>query len=130
MDQGRDPQQLKLRCENDYNKQLIVREICEEWFAKVAINKVCCKDDARVFEIHVYPKIGKRICDEVSLQEWSTLLFNITDQAKTVAVKVLGNLKLIMRWGCIHGKLQNQPLQSVKIKIKLSLEGLHVHYFD
>ncbi|EPF71952.1 Arm DNA-binding domain-containing protein [Acinetobacter rudis] len=97
LDQGRDPQQIKLRRDDDYNKQPTVKDICTEWFDKIAINKVSCKDDARAFEIHVYPKVGKRICDEVSLQEWSNLLFKIAEDAKTVSVKVLGNLKMIMR---------------------------------
>lgn len=114
LDQGRDPQQIKLRRDDDYNKQPTVKDICTEWFDKIAINKVSCKDDARAFEIHVYPKVGKRICDEVSLQEWSNLLFKIAEDAKTVSVKVLGNLKMIMRWGCIHGRLNNQPIQHIK----------------
>lgn len=114
LDQGKDPMQLKLKGESDYLKQVTVKEICDLWFNSIAINKVSYKDDYRAFELHVYPKVGKRICDEISLQEWSSLLFEIASEAKTVAVKVLGNLRQIMRWGCIHGKLQNQPIQHLK----------------
>ncbi len=114
LDQGKDPHQLKLKREVAYIKQLTVKEICIQWFNNIAIGKVSQKDDSRAFEMHVYPRMGRRICDEVSLQEWSELLFTITKNAKTVAVKVLGNLKMIMRWGCIHGKLQTQPIQHIK----------------
>lgn len=41
-------------------------------------------------------------------------MLSIVSYAKTVAVKVLGNLKLIMRWGCIHGKLQEQTLLHIR----------------
>lgn len=114
LDQGRDPTQLKLKGESDYLKQATVKEICDLWFSITATHKVSYKDDYRAFELHVYPRIGKRICDEITLQEWSSMLFEITSDAKTVAVKVLGNLRQIMRWGCIHGKLQNQTLQHLK----------------
>lgn len=114
LDQGKDPYQLKLKTEQNYFSQPTVKEICTEWFNKVAVSKVSMKDDSRAFELHVYPVIGKRICDEVGLQEWSQLLFSIAENARTVAVKVLGNLKLIMRWGCVHGKLINQPLQHLR----------------
>ena len=114
LDQGKDPLQLKLKREDDYAKQPTVKEICDIWFNTIGINKVACKDDYRAFEIHVYPRVGKRICDDISLQEWSELLFAIVTNARTVAVKILGNLKLIMRWGCIHGKLNNQPIQHLK----------------
>lgn len=114
LDQGKDPLQLKLKGESDYLKQLTVRDICDLWFNTVAIGKVSCKDDLRAFEMHVYPRIGKRFCDDVTLQEWSELLFDIAGEVKTVAVKVLGNLKMIMRWGCIHGKLKHQPIQHLK----------------
>lgn len=114
LDQAKDPFQLKLKREDAYVKQPTVKEICDHWFNTIAISKVSCKDDFRAFELHVYPRIGKRICDEVTLQEWSELLFAIAKDAKTVAVKVLGNLKMLMRWGCIHGKLQNQPIQHLK----------------
>ncbi|MBI1450413.1 integrase family protein [Acinetobacter sp. FL51] len=114
LDQGKDPMQLKLKGESDYLKQLTVNEICDLWFNTIAVNKVSKKDDHRAFEIHVYPKIGRRICDDVSLQEWSELLFEITANAKSVAVKVLGNLRMILRWGCIHGKLKHQPIQHLR----------------
>lgn len=114
LDQGKDPMQLKLKGESDYLKQLTVKEICDLWFNTIAVNKVSKEYDLRAFEIHVYPRIGRRICDDVTLQEWSSLLFEITDGAKTVAVKILGNLKMIMRWGCVHGKLMNQPIQHLK----------------
>jgi len=114
LDQGKNPIQLKLKDNNDYLKQMTVKEISEEWFASVAINKVSYKDDHRAFELHVYPRIGKQLCDDVALQEWSKLLFDIARDAKTVAVKVLGNLKMIMRWGCVHGKLNNQPIQHLR----------------
>ena len=114
LDQGKDPLQLKLKGESDYLKQLTVKDICDLWFNTVAIGKVSCKDDLRAFEMHVYPRIGKRFCDEVTLQEWSELLFDIAGEVKSVAVKVLGNLKMIMRWGCIHGKLKHQPIQHLK----------------
>ena len=114
LDQGKDPMQLKMKRENDYKQQLTVKDICDDWFNTVKIHKVSYADDYRAFEIHVYPRIGKRICDEVTLHEWSQLLFEIASYAKTVSTNVLGNLKMIMRWGCIHGKLQNQPIQHLK----------------
>ncbi len=114
LDQNKDPYQLKLKREESYSKQPTVKEICTEWFEAVGYEKIAYKDDLRAFEIHVYPRIGKRICDEVTLQEWSELLFAITKDAKTVAVKILGNLRMIMRWGCIHGKLQQQPIQHLR----------------
>lgn len=114
LDQGKDPQQLKLKREVEYIAQPTVKEICTEWFTKVAKDKVSQPDDLRAFEIHVFPRCGKRICDDVSLQEWSRILFSITEDAKTVAVKVLSNLRLIMRWGCVHGKLKNQPLEHLR----------------
>lgn len=114
LDQGKDPMQLKLKGESDYLKQLTVKDICDLWFNTVAIHKVSYKDDYRAFELHVYPRIGRRICDDVSLQEWSQLLFDIAADAKTVSIKVLGNLRMIMRWGCIHGKLQHQPIQHLR----------------
>ena len=114
LDQGKDPMQLKLKGESDYLKQPTVKEICELWFNTIAVHKVSSKDDSRAFEIHVYPRIGRRICDDVSLQEWSELLFEIAANARTVSVKVLGNLRMIMRWGCIHGKLKYQPIQHLR----------------
>lgn len=114
LDQGKDPMQLKLKGESDYLKQPTVKEICELWFNTIAAHKVSSKDDSRAFEIHVYPRIGRRICDDVSLQEWSELLFEIAANARTVSVKVLGNLRMIMRWGCIHGKLKYQPIQHLR----------------
>lgn len=114
LDQGKDPMQLKLKGESDYLKQPTVKEICELWFNTIAANKVSSKYDSRAFEIHVYPRIGRRICDDVSLQEWSELLFEIAANARTVSVKVLGNLRMIMRWGCIHGKLKYQPIQHLR----------------
>ena len=114
LDQGKDPYQLKLKKETNYSNQPTVKEICTQWFEKVGGDKISSKDDSRAFEIHVYPMVGKRICDEITLQEWSQLLFNIVDNARTVAVKILGNLKMIMRWGCIYGKLQNQTLHHLK----------------
>ncbi|WP_286713716.1 tyrosine-type recombinase/integrase [Acinetobacter sp. UBA2581] len=114
LDQGKDPMQLKLKGESDYLKQPTVKEICELWFNTIAVHKISSKDDSRAFEIHVYPRIGRRICDDVSLQEWSELLFEIAANARTVSVKVLGNLRMIMRWGCIHGKLKYQPIQHLK----------------
>ncbi|WP_180030952.1 site-specific integrase [Acinetobacter sp. YH12245] len=114
LDQGKDPMQLKLKGESDYLKQPTVKEICELWFNTIAVHKISSKDDSRAFEIHVYPRIGRRICDDVSLQEWSELLFEIAANARTVSVKVLGNLRMIMRWGCIHGKLKYQPIQHLR----------------
>lgn len=114
LDLGKDPIQLKLKSENDYLSQPTVQEICDLWFNTIAVKKVSFKDNFRAFELHVYPRIGKRLCDEVTLQEWSQLLFDIAADVNTVALKVLGNLKMIMRWGCIHGKLQNQPIQHLK----------------
>lgn len=114
LDQGKDPFQLKLKSETNYLKQLTVKEICDQWFTTIAFGKVSTKDNFRAFEIHLYPHLGKRICDEVTLQEWSELLFKITSEAKSVSVKILSNLKLIMRWGCIHGRINNQPLQHLK----------------
>lgn len=114
LDQGKDPMQLKMKRENDYKQQMTVKDICDEWFNTVKIQKVSYTDDYRAFELHVYPRVGKRICDEVTLHEWSQLLLEIASYAKTVSTKVLGNLKMIMRWGCIHGKLQNQPIQHLK----------------
>lgn len=114
LDQGKDPQQLKLKREIEYCAQPTVKEICTEWFTKVAKDKVSQPDDLRAFEIHVFPRCGKRICDDVSLQEWSSILFSIAEDAKTVAVKVLSNLRLIMRWGCVHGKLKNQTLEHLR----------------
>ena len=114
LDQGKDPMQLKLKGESNYLKQPTVKEICELWFNTIAVHKVSSKDDSRAFEIHVYPRIGRRICDDVSLQEWSELLFEIAANARTVSVKVLGNLRMIMRWGCIHGKLKYQPIQHLR----------------
>ncbi|MEK7740028.1 MAG: Arm DNA-binding domain-containing protein, partial [Pseudomonadota bacterium] len=114
LDQGKDPFQLKLKSETNYLKQLTVKEICDQWFTTIAFGKVSTKDNFRAFEIHLYPHLGKRICDEVTLQEWSELLFKITSDAKSVSVKILSNLKLIMRWGCIHGRINNQPLQHLK----------------
>lgn len=114
LDQGKDPMQLKLKGESDYLKQPTVKEICELWFNTIAVHKVSSKDDSRAFEIHVYPRIGRRICNDVSLQEWSELLFEIAANARTVSVKVLGNLRMIMRWGCIHGKLKYQPIQHLR----------------
>lgn len=114
LDQGKDPMQLKLKGESDYLKQPTIKEICELWFNTIAVHKISSKDDSRAFEIHVYPRIGRRICDDVSLQEWSELLFEIAANARTVSVKVLGNLRMIMRWGCIHGKLKYQPIQHLR----------------
>ncbi len=114
LEQGKDPQQLKLKQETDYSQQMTVKEICTEWFDKVAHRKASQPDDKRAFEIHLYPKCGKRICDEITLREWSSMLFEIVEKANTVAVKILGNLKMIMRWGCVHGKLQNQTLAHLK----------------
>lgn len=115
LDQGQDPQREKMNKDASYRDQLTVKEISTEWFTKVAKDKVAQPVDLRAFEIHVFPKMGKRICDDVTLQEWSNLLFEIAEDAETVAVKVLGNLRLIMRWGCVHGKLKNQPLQNLKV---------------
>lgn len=114
LDQGKDPLQLKLKKEASYIAQPTVRQISEEWFNIVAKDKVSVDVDKRSFEIHVYPRLGKRICDEVTLQEWSQLLFTIASYAKTVSVKILGNLKMIMRWGAIHGKLKYTTLQHLR----------------
>ncbi|WPP56422.1 site-specific integrase [Acinetobacter pittii] len=114
LDKGRDPLQLKLKKETAYLAQPTVRQICLEFFETAAAHKAACKDDKRAFELHVFPRLGKRICDEVTLQEWSQLLFTIVSYAKTVAIKVLGNLKLIMKWGCIHGKLKEQTLLHIR----------------
>ncbi|ENV33161.1 hypothetical protein [Acinetobacter gerneri] len=99
LDQGRDPQQLKFKRATDYISQPTVKEISKVWFLKVAKDKVAQPDDMRAFELHLYPKCGKRICDEITLQEWSSILFDIAEKANTVAVKILGNLRMIMRWG-------------------------------
>ncbi|MCG2572283.1 integrase family protein [Acinetobacter sp. ME22] len=114
LDQGKDPLQLKLKEEVTYIAQPTVKQISDEWFAVIAKDKVSVEGDKRAFEIHVYPRLGKRICDEVTLQEWSKLLFTIAGYAKTVSVKILGNLKMIMRWGSIHGKLKYTTLQHLR----------------
>ena len=66
-------------------------------FTRVAKDKASQPDDLRVFELHIFPRCRKRICDEITLQEWSSILFAIAKDVNTVAVKVLINLRIIMR---------------------------------
>lgn len=123
LEQGYDPKQVKAEKVSAIQEAYTFKKLFDEWYVRYCEpNKSQHQDIKRSFEIHVFPKLGKRICDSITSNEWFTLLEDIAKDTPSIAERILSNTKQCLKWGRTRHLVTINHLADITAKQDLSIE--------
>lgn len=123
LEKGYDPKQVKLQELSEIQNAYTFEKLFYEWHEKFCVpNKESSHDIKRSFEIYVLPTVGNQNSDNISANQWLSLLESITKKSPSIAARVLLNANQCLKWGSKRGLTSVNHLMNVSAKHDLRIE--------
>ena len=126
---GDDPQAIKEQERNERPQSL--KELIEDYIELSAKkNHKNWKQEFRLFERHVYPKLGSRLVEELTRRDFKILIDNIAGEMPGAGREVLKHLKLVYAWAMEREDVYGSPLVGITIPLKARYKPRERHLSD
>jgi len=126
---GDDPQAIKEQERNERPQSL--KELIEDYIELSAKkNHKNWKPEYRLFEMHVYPKLGSRLVEELTRRDFKILIDNIAGEMPGAGREVLKHLKLVYAWAMEREDVSGSPLVGITIPLKARYKPRERHLSD
>ncbi|MCW2255009.1 integrase [Providencia alcalifaciens] len=111
IEQNKNPKVVKITKKQEAIDACSVSELITEWYEKsLKVSQVKADEIYRSFELHIFPEIGDLPHEEVGLDQWLTLLDEITISAPSIGDRILKYAKKAHLWGHRRGLTRSKPL--------------------
>lgn len=122
LERGYDPKQVKLQEISSIKGAYTFEKLFYEWHEKFCIpNKVSEKNIKRSFEIYVLPVLGEQNSDNITANQWFTLLEDIAKKFPSIAERILLNANQCLKWGAKRGLTSTNHLLNVSARHDLRI---------
>lgn len=119
--QGKNPKyELKLIKEKMSGKsRYTVKQLIDLWYEKEGCMKSSGKEVYSSFQYHIFERFGDIYMDDIAVNVWILFLEEIMENAPSIAVRLLTNLKLAQKFGFRRGLIEHFSLQHITPKADL-----------
>lgn len=94
-----------------------------DWYQAYCVkNKTQHREILRSFEIYVFPLLGQRDHDDISVTEWMELLDRVAGQYPQIGARILVNAKQVSKWANIRGMVKQDVLVNISAKNDLGVD--------
>lgn len=122
LEQGYDPKQVKLQELVSIQDAYTFEKLFYEWHEKFCVpNKVSEQDIKRSFEIYVLPVLGNQNSDNITANQWFTLLEDVAKKSPSISERILLNANQCLKWGGKRGLTQVNHLINVSARHDLRI---------
>ena len=123
LERGHDPKQVKLQELFSIQDAYTFEKLFYEWYEKFCLpKKASAHDIKRSFEIYVLPAVGNQNSDNISANQWFSLLEKVTKQSPSISARILLNANQCLKWGIKRGLTSVNHLVNVSAKHDLRIE--------
>ncbi|WNO60402.1 integrase family protein [Rheinheimera sp. MMS21-TC3] len=117
LEQGEDPRIVKALLLAEKEQATTVADLFIQWFdSDVKGKKVSASESWRSIELHILPEIGKLPADQLTLHHWLPIIERMTKKTPAMAVRVLTQCKLMLRWAVRRKLVMHNPLADITAK--------------
>lgn len=117
LEKGEDPRITKALSMAEKEEAATVTDLFKLWYASdVDGKKVSANESWRSIEIHILPKLGKLPAGKLTLHHWLPIIENMTAKTPAMAVRVLTQCKLMLRWAVRRKLIDHNPLADITAK--------------
>lgn len=123
LEQGFDPKQVRLQELMSIQDAYTFEKLFYEWHEKFCLpNKASAEEIKRSFEIYVLPVFGNQNSDNITANQWLSLLEQLTKKSPSICARILLNANQCLKWGNKRGLTTVNHLMNVSAKYDLRIE--------
>lgn len=122
LEQGNNPKQIKIERHIQQQTAYTFEKLFASWFEKSCKFKKKADEIKRSFEMYVLPKIGKQLCDKITISQWMDLLDSIKQTKPQIAKRILINANQAINWGIKRELIHKNPLMTVSARNDLHIK--------
>ncbi len=123
LERGYDPKQVKLQELVSIQDAYTFEKLFYEWYEKFCLpNKGSAHQIKRSFELYVLPVLGNQNSDNITANQWLSLLEKVTKQSPSISARILLNANQCLKWGNKRGLISINHLVNISAKHDLRIE--------